>query len=114
MFQALEPAPSYLTKVSKKLSPAEMVQDIRFKSTAGQDTYRDWTTGTVFNFWVGGTALIGLVAFLLQCAGRGRWRCNGFAWFAISMSLSPLMLLVLFGSVGQQYWQSRKPAKPHV
>lgn len=106
LFSALKPTP-YLTKLSKRLSPEEMRDDIRFARAAVAADYRQWNPGPMFIFWVGAAAIVGLAALLLQFAGRGRWRCNGFAWFAISMFLSPLALLLLFYGVGRQWWQSR-------
>lgn len=119
LFSALDPEPHYLTKVARKLAPDELRQDIRFVSAAAKGDFRDWIVGPLSTFWIGGAFVITLVAFLLQRAGAERWRVSAPAWFAISMLISwPLAVLLLLGSVGQQYWKYRKeraaaPADSH-
>ena len=100
---------SYLTKLSGKLSPEDMLTDIRLvKASVTGDSYRRWSTGPIFNVWFGGAGVVALAALLLQLAGRGRWKCNAVVWFMISICMSPLALMLLLGSVGQQWWEWRK------
>jgi hypothetical protein len=109
LFAALKPSPNYLTKLTEKLDADKMHQDIRFTSAVAKVDFRDWTIGPMFTFWVGGAFMIGSIAWLLQLAGRGRWRLSGLAWFAISMSISWLLAaLFLLGSAGKQYWKYRR------
>jgi len=108
LFGELRPMPDYLTKLAKKLSADEMRQDIYFIQAAGKGNFRNWTFGPMFIFWVGGAAFVSLAAVLLQVTGRGRWRLSGPAWFAISMFLSPLAILLLLARAVRQYREYRK------
>jgi len=105
---ALRPMPGYLTKLVKKLSADEMRQDIHFIDATGKGAFRDWAVGPMFTFWVGGAFIVALAAGLLQLAGGGRWRLSGPAWFAISMFLSPLAILLLLARAVGQYQEYRK------
>jgi hypothetical protein len=100
--------PDYLTKLVKRLSADEMRRDLHFVQAAGKGNFRDWTIGPMFIFWVGGAFIIALAAGLLQLAGSGRWRLSAPAWFAISMFLSPLAILLLLARAIQQYREYRK------
>jgi hypothetical protein len=105
---ALRPMPGYLTKLVKKLSADEMRQDVRFIDATGKGDFRDWAVGPMFTFWVGGAFIVALAAGLLQLAGSGRWRLSGPAWFAISVFLSPLTILLLLARAVRQYREYRK------
>jgi hypothetical protein len=111
---ALSPMPHYLTKLKKKLSAEEMRKDLHFVEAAGKGDFRDWAVGPMFTFWVGGAAIVSLAAFLLQLGGRGRWRLSGQAWFAISMFLSPLVILLLLARAVRQYRESRERRQPEA
>jgi hypothetical protein len=108
LFGELRPMPGYLTKLVKKLSAEEMRQDIQFIEAAGKGNFHDWTVGPMFIFWVGAAVIVALAAVLLQLGGGGRWRLSGPAWFAISMFLSPLAILLLLASTVRQYRDYRK------
>ena len=105
---ALRPMPYYLTKLVKNVSADEMRKDLQFIETAGKGDFRDWAVGPMFTFWVGGAFIVALAAGLLQLAGGGRWRLSGPAWFAISMALSPLTILLLLARAVRQYREYRK------
>jgi hypothetical protein len=49
-----------------------------------------------------------LAAGLLQLAGGGRWRLSSPAWFAISMFLSPLTILLLLARAVRQFREYSK------
>jgi len=108
LFGELRPPPYYLTKLVGSIPADEMKQDIRFTDAAGKGNFQDWTVGPMFTLWVGGAAIVSLVAFLLQIGGRGRWRVSGPAWFAISMFVSPLAIIVLLVNAVRQYREHRK------
>jgi hypothetical protein len=108
LFDALRPMPDYLTKLVRKLSADEMRQDIHFIQAAGKGNFKDWTVGPMFTFWIGGAFIVALVAALLQRVGGARWRSSSPAWFAMSMFLSPLALVILLVSVHRQYKEYRK------
>jgi len=107
-FDALRPLPGYLTKLVKRLSADEMRRDIQFVQAAGKGDFRGWTVGPMFTLWVGGAFIIALAAGLLQRAGNKRWRLSAPAWFAISMFLSPLAILLLLARAIRQYLDYRK------
>jgi len=108
LFGALRPPPEYLTKLTKKLSPDEMRKDIHFIQAAGKGNFSGWTVGPMFTLWAGGAVILALTAVLLQRAGGGRWRLSGPAWFAISMFLSPLAILLLLARAVGQYREYRR------
>ena len=108
LFGALRPMPGYLTKLVKRLSADEMRQDVHFIQAAGKGDFRDWAFGPMFILWVGGAFIVALTAGVLQLAGSGRWRLSGAAWFAISMFISPLAIVLLLVQAVRQYRDHRK------
>jgi len=108
LFGELRPMPGYLTKLVKKLSADEMRKDIQFIETVGKGNFRDWTFGPMFTFWVGGAFIVAVAAGLLQLAGGGRWHLSSPAWFAISMFLSPLTILLLLARAVRQFREYSK------
>jgi hypothetical protein len=106
LFAGLDPSPHYLTKLTQRLDASRMREDMRFASAAERGDFRGWTVGPVFAVWVGGALVIAAIAFLLQLAGRGRWRVSALAWFAISICVSWLLAaLLLVVNLFRQYWQ---------
>ena len=106
LFEAVNRSANYVTKLSGKLSPDQMRQDIRFASATIKGDFRDRIVGPMFQFWVGGAFLVGLLASILRIAGRGKLELSGFGWFLISMSICWLLAVpCLLGSAGRQYFR---------
>ena len=99
--------PLYLTRLSGKLAPAQMKQDLIF-SDSGKGDHLERAFGPLFLFWMGGALVIAMAAFVLRLSGDGKFQLSPLAWFAIAVALSsPLALMLLLGSAARQYWRYR-------
>jgi hypothetical protein len=99
-------APGYLTKLTGRLDAANMREDIRFADAAALGPYRAWTPGPLFVSWLGGAAVVGLLAWLVSLASRGRWPMLGHVWFMIAMSVSwMLAALLLLANLFRLHWR---------